>query len=93
MSLVGFYFSARFVYKIVVLEDGSIQFRGLLRRTRLAPHDIVAIRSHPLWYGDGVLRVACEGGPGIVMSSHTQDLHHLLTWIRDDNPGVDVWGA
>jgi hypothetical protein len=90
VMLLVWNFYLRIPFAITRGDDNVLTFKSVLRRTRVAPSDIVSIKAMPLTLGfiklkhrGGTLRLICQ----------ITGLYELIYTVQSLNPAVEIKGC
>jgi hypothetical protein len=87
---IAWYQSLKIPYRIVVQSERTIDFVSILSRTRLAPEEILSIRSRP--FHNGMLQLRHAHGKLLLFNQFT-DFHQFLSDLRKCHPAVELVGC
>jgi len=89
LSWVWFFY-LRIPYAITYLDDDSLEFRGLIRKTRVPVKDIISIKAVPL--AAGFIKIKTRRG-SIRLINQITGLYELLGRVKALNPEVEIKGC
>lgn len=84
------YVYLRVPFEIKMLDDNSLEFRGILGRTTVSPQDIKSIKAEPL--SVGFLNLKYTKG-NIRLHNRMTGLYELIATVKSLNPDVEIKGC
>ena|GEM_PF-467510 len=89
-GLFNSYMWLRVPFEIRILDDTSVQFRSLLRKTTVSPADIKSVRAKR--YALGLVDVL-HGGGTVHLLNQMDGFHDFVSTIKSLNPAIKIAGC
>ncbi len=92
LFMAGFWYLwvLRVPFELKIHEDNSVEFRSLLKRTVVSPHEIRSIKARPLTLG--FINVKHERGT-ISLVNHIDGFYDLVWTLKSVSPSIEVRGC
>lgn len=84
------YMWLRIPFEIKIHDDNMIEFRSVLRRTTVSPHEIKSVRAKR--YALGFIDVVHQGGT-VHLLSQMDGFHEFISTLKSLNPAVQIQGC
>ena len=83
----GWYEYLRIPFEITIRADNLIEFRSVLKRTTVSPHEIESIK---VW-GGGMIKIKRKGG-ALRMLGQMDGFHDFISTVKSLHPSIELKG-